>query len=98
MADSLGTGTIQNLGADWLLVDNTGSYHPDTRYGFTTDDGALIYVRSQGVVGASTGGQLHLHFFFETGAPQYAYLNNKIGVGLGTSLGLTALKIDVWVF
>ena len=77
-----------------------GTFYPDTRYGFQTHDGALIYVRSQGAT--TSTGDLHLRFEYATGAPAYYYLNNIVAIGVGTPAGNytggSILKIVTWYF
>jgi Protein of unknown function (DUF3237) len=36
-------------GADWQIVGRDGTIHLEARYTLRTDDGALIYVRNQGI-------------------------------------------------
>jgi len=91
------SGTIINLGADWALIDpTTKTFYPDTRYGFVTNDGANIFVRSQGALVNDT---LHLRFEYTSGNAKYSWLNDIITVGLGTRVGGgNLLKIDTWYF
>lgn len=88
-------------GADWLLIRADGSFQQDVRMTLRTDDGALIGMRYSGVrhgppeVNArlSRGehvdpGQYYLRTapFFETGAQNYAWINNIVAVGVGERL------------
>lgn len=73
-------GTVLNLGADWGVVDRHGAFHPDTRYHLQTDDGAGIYIRTEGP--AQPSGVTYLRIYFETGHPKYYWLNNLVTVGL----------------
>ncbi|EUC36952.1 hypothetical protein COCCADRAFT_86942 [Bipolaris zeicola 26-R-13] len=43
------SGKILNIGADWLLVDNSGKTRPDTRYVLQTDAGEIIYIQTEGL-------------------------------------------------
>lgn len=86
-------GTIRNLGADWGLTDNRGVFHPDTRYGLTTDDGAEIYIRTFGSK-QSTGG-IYLHGLYETGSDKYWWLNDIVAVGILES-GTGWVYIDMY--
>lgn len=65
-----------------------------------TKDGANIYVRSQGNVNAA--GNLILRFIYETGSPNYFWLNNIITVGVGSTVANTTtysiLRIDTWYY
>ncbi|KXJ85428.1 hypothetical protein Micbo1qcDRAFT_106863, partial [Microdochium bolleyi] len=73
-------GTVMNLGADWGINDRDGVFHPDTRYHLQTDDGAPIYIRTEGPTQPS--GITYLRIYFETGHPKYYWLNNLVTVGL----------------
>lgn len=87
-------GTISNLGADWGLTDNsTGIFSADTRYNLVTDDGANIFIQTSGP--AQPDGHLHLRQIFETGHPNYYWLNNIVSVGILTS-GDGFVVIDAW--
>lgn len=88
------TGTVSNLGADWGIVDNsTGIFSADTRYNLVTDDGANIFIQTSGP--AQPDGHLHLREVFETGHPDYYWLNNIIAVGILTS-GDGWVNIESW--
>ncbi|CAM3836267.1 UPF0311 protein [Pseudomonas reidholzensis] len=95
-------GTILNNGADWQVVTADGVAIIDTRYLLQTDDGALIYLRTEGyrfgpaeVMKRVAAGeevdpslyQFRLTLRFETSAPQYAWLNRTVGVGSAMRLG-----------
>lgn len=87
------TGTIRNLGADWGLTDNRGIFHPDTRYGLTTDDGAEIYIRTFG--SKQPDGGIYLHGLYETGSDKYWWLNDIVAVGVLKS-GTGWVYIDMY--
>ncbi|MBA1204463.1 DUF3237 domain-containing protein [Pseudomonas capeferrum] len=95
-------GTILNSGADWQVVTPEGVAIIDTRYLLQTDDGALIYLRTEGyrfgppeVMKKVAAGeavdpsqyQFRITLRFETSAPQYAWLNRTVGVGSAMRLG-----------
>ncbi|KAK8098011.1 uncharacterized protein PG998_013497 [Apiospora kogelbergensis] len=86
-------GKVLNLGADWGLTDKFGTFHPDTRYHFQTDDGANIFIRTSGP--AQADGSIHLHVVFETGHPDYYWLNNVVAVGVLHG-GDGYVVIDTW--
>ena len=84
-------------GADHLLITPNGSY-PDVRMGLKTDDGAVITMRYTGVVWAPPEVLKRIvkrdpvdpaeYYFrtiihFESGAPQYEWLNRCVCVGVG---------------
>ncbi|KAL4989159.1 hypothetical protein BDW68DRAFT_157571 [Aspergillus falconensis] len=72
------TGTILDVGADWGIVDSkTGIFSADTRYNLRTNDGADIFIQTSGPRAPS--GNLHLRLLFETGHPNYYWLNNVVG-------------------
>lgn len=87
------SGKVLNLGADWGLLDRFGTFHPDTRYHLQTDDGANIFVRTEGP--AQTDGTIHLHVHFETGHEDYYWLNNVVAVGV-LRAGTGYVVIDTW--
>lgn len=76
--------------ADWMLLTCDATAHIDVRLTARTDDGAFVYVRYQGRADW-TGGPENATplctFTFETGAPQYAWLNAAVVVGRGTPGG-----------
>jgi len=95
-------GTILDNGADWQIVTADGVAIIDTRYLLQTDDGALIYLRTEGyrygppqVMQRLAAGeqvdprlyQFRITLRFETSAPQYAWLNRTVGVGSAMRLG-----------
>lgn len=95
-------GTILDNGADWQVVTPDGVAIIDTRYLLQTDDGALIYLRTEGYrfgpadvmkkVAAGENVDPSLYQFritlrFETSAPRYAWLNRTVGVGSAMRLG-----------
>ncbi|KAI0478860.1 hypothetical protein GGR56DRAFT_689889 [Xylariaceae sp. FL0804] len=87
------SGKILDVGGDWGLTDRFGTYHADTRYQLRTDDGADIYIRTAGP--AQADGTLHLRATFDTGSPDYYWLNNIIAVGVLNS-GDDYVVIDAW--
>ncbi|KAJ1323532.1 DUF3237 family protein [Microdochium nivale] len=80
------SGTIANLGADWGITDRHGVFHPDTRYHLYTEDkgdgkgSAGIYVQTTGPV--QPDGKTHLRIIFETGHPDFYWLNYVVAVGV----------------
>ncbi|WP_226576953.1 DUF3237 domain-containing protein [Acuticoccus sediminis] len=92
------SGRILNQGADWQTVFPDGLAELDTRYAIETDDGALIEIRNFGVrhgppevLARLAAGEkvdpseyyMRTHPRFETGAPDYRYLNSIICIGTG---------------
>lgn len=70
-----------NLGADWGLIDNNGTFSADTRYHLVTDDGTSIFIRTSGP--AQKNGNIHLRLQYETSTVgKYAWLNDVIAVGV----------------
>lgn len=91
-------GEVLPGGADWQLVRPDGVAILEARYTLRTDDGALIYVQNRGVrhgppgvLAAIARGEevdpasyyMRTTPIFETGAPQYGWLNDLIAVGSG---------------
>jgi hypothetical protein len=91
-------GKILPGGGDWAIVRTDGAVQLDVRGTIQTDDGALIYSTYSGlllaepkVFGRLVAGEdvpLSEYYFyinpvFQTGAPQYAWLNKRIAIGRG---------------
>ena len=95
------SGKVLPGGADWQLVRADGVAYLDTRYTLETQDGALIYVQNRGyrhgpaeVIERLARGEMvdpASYYFrtspwFETSAPEYAWLNRTIFLGSGARL------------
>jgi len=75
-------GKVLAGGGDWVTVKPDGTFELDLRATLETDDGALIHLTFTGVRDDEN------HYFrtlprFETAAPQYAFLNRLLAVGIG---------------
>ena len=75
-------GTVLGGGADWVTAAADGTFELDLRVTLETDDGAVIHMTFTGVRDDAN------HYFrtlprFETAAPQYAFLNRLLAVGIG---------------
>ena len=92
------SGRVLPGGADWQIIRSDGIAEVDARYTLETTDGALIYITNWGlrhgppeVIGRLGAGEKvdpREYYFrtvptFETGAPQYAWLNGVIAVAVG---------------
>lgn len=92
---------LPHAGSDLLLTRNDGSFQQDVRLALRTDDEALILMTYRGVRHASpqvsariARGEaverseyyLRTAPFFETAAPQYAWLNTVLAIGVGERL------------
>ena len=88
-------GEVLPGGADWQIVRSDGTALLEARYTLRTRDGALVYVRNRGVrtgppevlAQLARGEEVDPAFYyfrtvpqFETGAPQYAWLNDLLAV------------------
>ena len=91
-------GKILPGGADWQYIREDNVTYLDARYTIEADDGALIYVSNQGyrhgpdeVIEKLKRGEPvedNSYYFrctpwFETSAPQHAWLNRTIFIGSG---------------
>lgn len=92
-------GTIQLPGADWVLIGNDGFGRLDVRLQVQTDDGAVVYVSYGGLLELNAAARAAIadptvetgwdeQYFrvdprFETGAKQYAWLQQSLFVGRG---------------
>jgi hypothetical protein len=89
-------GVVLPGGADWQIVRADGGAMLEARYTVRTADGALIYVRNVGLrcgppevlarLGRGEPVDPAAYYFrttprFETGAPQYGWLNDLVAVG-----------------
>ena len=85
-------------GGDWALIRSDGAVQLDIRATLQTDDGAQIYATYGGLIVAEPAvfGRLlqgedvplseyyfYVNPMFQTGAPQYAWLNKLIAIGRG---------------
>jgi len=75
-------GKVLAGGGDWVTAKGDGTFELDLRVTLETDDGALIHMTFTGLRDDAN------HYFrtlprFETAAPQYAFLNRLLAVGLG---------------
>jgi hypothetical protein len=92
------SGRVLPGGADWQVIRTDGVAHLDARYTLQTDDGALVYVRNEGLrhgpaevmrrLGAGEALDPSLYYmrttpWFETGDARYAWLNRIVCVGTG---------------
>jgi hypothetical protein len=89
-------------GADWQVIGRDGAIYLEARYTLRTDDGALIYVRNQGIrrgppdvlarlLDGKTIPDPSEYYVrttprFETSDPRYEWLNTIIAVGSGARL------------
>jgi hypothetical protein len=96
------SGRVLPSGGDWILVGADGVGRLDVRAAVETGDGARIYVQYPGVmvlneavIAAIGGGGGETNFGdtyfmttprFETGHPDYAWLNSIVTVGQGRLL------------
>ena len=92
------SGRVLPGGADWQVIRADGVAYLDARYTLETGDGALIYVNNKGyrhgpqdVIGRLARGEdvdpalyyMRATPWFETSAPQYAWLNRTVCVARG---------------
>ena len=91
-------GTILPGGGDWATIRPDGALQLDVRATVQTEDGAMIYAYYGGfihgppeVLGRAVAGEdvpLGEYYFytapvFQTGAPQYDWLNRTVAIGRG---------------
>ena len=92
------SGEVLDGGSDWQSVRSDGSTLLDVRLNLKTDDGALICMTYKGVrrgppdiIARIEKGEavdpasyyFRINPMFETAAPQYAWLNGILAVGIG---------------
>lgn len=73
---------MPHTAGDWVSIGPKGDMRIDVRLTVMTDDGAAIYMSYKGIL---TGGKALCSPLFETGAEQYAWVNQKLGIGVGTA-------------
>jgi hypothetical protein len=91
-------GKLLPGGGDWAIIRTDGAVQLDIRATIQTDDGALIYATYGGLIVAEPAvfGRLlqaedvplneyyfYVNPMFQTGAPQYAWLNKLLAIGRG---------------
>jgi Protein of unknown function (DUF3237) len=89
-------GTVVGPGGDWIVRRPDGSSVLDVRIILQTGDGQKIYMTYRGISYTPQGGPQYWRIVpvFETGAEQYAWLNNIIAVGVHRVLaGKVAYRI-----
>jgi len=92
------SGRVLSGGADWQVIRHDGITEVEARYTLETHDGALIYVSNWGIRRGSkevmerlaSGGNVdpNEYYFrtvpiFETGTPNYEWLNGLIAIASG---------------
>jgi hypothetical protein len=77
-------GTVKSPGGDWVTARPDGSLGIDVRLLLETDDGATILMTYRGV-SPDGGPTIRTAPLFETGDERYAWLNNVLGVAIGSS-------------
>ncbi|OJJ37919.1 hypothetical protein ASPWEDRAFT_171371 [Aspergillus wentii DTO 134E9] len=92
-------GEVVPGGADFMLVEDDQTTHVNTNYVIKSDDGAYLYIRTEGtrsgppeVLKALMEGDgvdpnsywFHLHIKIETGHEKYRWMNNRVIVGRAT--------------
>lgn len=77
-------GTIVAPSGDWILARPDGSSILDLRVVLQTDDNQKVYMTCRGIAYTEPNGTLHARILpvFETGAPEYLWLNNVVAVGV----------------
>jgi len=104
------SGEVLSGGGDWQLIRPDGSTILHARYTIRTNDNAFIYIENKGIRAGKPDVLAQLargdivdpakYYFrtvpqFETGAPQYVWLNNIIAVCSGMRL-INAVIIDFY--
>ena len=78
-------GKVLPGGDDWAIKRSDGVLELDLRITLETDDGALIHMTFEGLRDDGAPGAPYFRTLprFETAAPQYAFLNRLLAVGMG---------------
>ncbi len=103
-------GTLIPGGGDWLTVGPDGYARADIRYVIQTEDGAVIYIRGNGVIEMNDATQQALSgsrvtdytdhyvrstFVLETGDERYAWVNTTVFVSQTKFPGGPTLRYSV---
>jgi hypothetical protein len=101
---------LHGSGGDWFILRRDGAGQLDVRITIQTDDGALIYMRYEGIMAGDAlprvlAGEAILpadYYFrttpyFETSSEKYAWLNTVVAVGVG-QLDLPASWVGYQVY
>ena len=75
-------GRVLAGGGDWVTARGDGTFTLDLRVTLETEDGALIHMTFTGVRDDANR-YIRTLPRFETAAPQYAFLNRLLAVGIG---------------
>jgi hypothetical protein len=104
------SGRVLPGGADWQVVRSDGVAQLDARYTLETEDGALVYVRNEGlrhgpqeVIQKLARGEavdpasyyMRTVPHFETGDARYAWLNRMVCVASGARRA-TSVELEVF--
>jgi hypothetical protein len=104
------SGRVLPGGADWQVVRSDGVAQLDARYTLETEDGALVYVRNEGlrhgpqdVIQKLARGEavdpasyyMRTVPHFETGDARYAWLNRMVCIAAGARRA-TSVELEVF--
>jgi len=77
-------GTVIPPSGEWAYGYGERPFGPEVRLTLRTDDDQLIFMQYRGIIdGAVTPAYLRIVPWFEAGTGKYAWLNNRISVGVG---------------
>lgn len=98
-------------GGDWMAVGSDGFWRPDVRVQFITEDNAVVLLHYTGLVqqterfvDAATEGRetqytdqyMRMIMRFDTGAPQYSWLNQSIFIAEGRLAGPAEIEYQIY--
>src|SRR3954468_24235094 len=104
------SGRVLPGGADWQVIRSDAVAHLDARYMLETNDGALVYVRNEGlrhgppeVIEKLSRGEpvdpasyyMRTVPHFETGDARYAWLNRLVCIATGARRA-TSVELEVF--
>jgi Protein of unknown function (DUF3237) len=104
-------GKIARPGSDWMNVSPDGFWRPDVHISFITNDGALVLLhytglvqQSEAFIRAAEDGRatdwdaqyMRMAMWFETGAAQYAWLNQSLFLAQGRLAGNKRIEYRIY--
>ena len=82
--------------ADWALTGDDDLLAVDVRMTLETDDGALLFLRYDGLLDPRQDPPIRSAMRFETADPRYAWMGRTLFIGCGTWDGVKTVRYEVF--